>query len=874
MSKNLIRKGLAIGASASLVVTALVGFAAPAQAAGELKLEPNTGTVYAVPATNQFALKTSYTGAAGETSKIKYSITSAGSASRLDAKASSTLATAQTTPGSAIAIGDTSDILTPADAATAPNYLVLELDGASSTTVTQSVGVQAFIDSNSNDVLDTGEWTSNSVTVTFLKLSEISWVVDIKDLTRTDTTATAYVTAANINLAQLTTGGTTSQVAAVFYDGATLLFTNVATAGYDVADDDYAANAMSYNATDNRLEATSAATTALAAGDSIKADIYFETTAAAETASALDIAVGGVDGLATGTANDTVVKTKTETVPAEIVTANTQVKSDASSNNTAVATNAAKVRTGATSLVTYSEVTYATGVTSAVVTFTVSEASANSIKSGATISGGGKTLSNTNAGLTQDFSVDVTANADGEAILTLTLSGLEAGNTFTVDSTVQGYSDTAVTYTVEDSAANGLKNLNAVGTNGSAAELLFATGAGVELRYAALDQYGNLLNVAGHTVSVSDGTGTWSGAVSSGYATVSIPAYSTATTKTMTPALLKNGVDVSITEPTAEVTIGTATAPAKVTGTSATGTAENSREALNLNAYKAADTRIGQTAPTVTAGSNAVISGTVTDSNLDTTISSVTVSSASLMFEEDGVWTTGSITVQTTSAGAYSVDAYSNKAGKHVVTITAGSATVTEEIWFDAAADDTATVLTLSAPTSVKGGRTLLVSGTLTDKFGNPVTADGTDEDFNLTYDGPGFVTAAMPTAVSATGTFSFRVLLSQGDAGVGTVSAAYDLDEDGDYTDTGDLTASAAVWVGPIANAKAGAKEGRVIVEAYRAKGKTVSVFVGATRVATFTANKANFSAVVKGIKSGTRNVSVRLSGPGEDFTGAITVK
>jgi hypothetical protein len=90
----------------------------------------------------------------------------------------------------------------------------------------------------------------------------------------------------------------------------------------------------------------------------------------------------------------------------------------------------------------------------------------------------------------------------------------------------------------------------------------------------------------------------------------------------------------------------------------------------------------------------------------------------------------------------------------------------------------------------------------------------------------------------------------------------------------TSALTASTATWVGPIANAKAGVKKGRVIIEAYRAKGKTVNVFVGKTRVASYVSNKANFSKVVRGIKSGDRNVRVVLSGPGEDFRGVITVK
>jgi hypothetical protein len=166
---------------------------------------------------------------------------------------------------------------------------------------------------------------------------------------------------------------------------------------------------------------------------------------------------------------------------------------------------------------------------------------------------------------------------------------------------------------------------------------------------------------------------------------------------------------------------------------------------------------------------------------------------------------------------------------------------------------------------------------TLVDAWGNPVevnTAAATAQKLAIGYSGPGFV-ANQPLVLNAAGQAQVRVFLDERDWAPTTISFYY-------VSGTGDATVATnkvvsearATWVGPIANAKAGAKKGRVIVEAYRAKGKTVSVFVGSTRVASFVADKANDSMVVRGIKSGTRNVSVRLSGAGEDFTGAITVK
>jgi hypothetical protein len=58
MSKNLTRKGLALVSGAALAVTSLVGFAAPANAAGEVTLAPTTGTGNSAFSTDPFSLTT------------------------------------------------------------------------------------------------------------------------------------------------------------------------------------------------------------------------------------------------------------------------------------------------------------------------------------------------------------------------------------------------------------------------------------------------------------------------------------------------------------------------------------------------------------------------------------------------------------------------------------------------------------------------------------------------------------------------------------------------------------------------------------------------------------------------------------------------
>jgi hypothetical protein len=218
------------------------------------------------------------------------------------------------------------------------------------------------------------------------------------------------------------------------------------------------------------------------------------------------------------------------------------------------------------------------------------------------------------------------------------------------------------------------------------------------------------------------------------------------------------------------------------------------------------------------------------------------------------------------------VEVFSQKAGLQTVTFTAGGVSKTVQLYFAEAGNDKGSVITFAAPTSVKAGRTLQVTVNLADKFGNPVSATGAR--LTMSYSGPG-MTFTEPVATNSKGQAVWRVLLQPGDFGPAVITVNYTQKSTLVGVAAKDLvSASSATWVGPVANAKAGAKAGRVIVEAYRAKGKTVSVFVGSTRVASFVSDEANFSKVVRGIKSGTRNVSVRLSGPGEDFTGAITVK
>ena len=828
MAKNLFKKGLSLAAASALGAAMLVGVASPAHAAGELKIEPSAGSLYAVGSSDVFTLKTSFNAgysSSGVTSLLKYKLTQGGAGGfRVNGLVSADV-NAVKQPGDisaeVVAADDADKTAVLAAQSAAVGYLGLEINSAATDT-TYSVGVQAWVDTDGDNVVDSDEWSSNAVTVSFIKYSDWDLSVDIVDPVRAATTVTVHATSSNINLQQVGADDLSTGVVEV----------NIAVNGSSAIDD-----VLLWDATDSRLEGTTGTITALAAGDIVKASA--KVTAEAN-ANATDIST-----FSYGTA----VKTRSESVVAASVTA-------IASGITEISGSASgAIPSGSGTVVVRTAVTHATGVTSgATVLYTLSEQAVASIETDSTVAAGGKTLTNTNAGTVQSTlaTIQSTSDTDGYAYLTITYTNLDAGNKFNVDATIEGYNATQLTLTATAPVATALSNINAIGTDTDSAELHFVEDAAFDMKYAVLDQYGALLTVAGHTVTVSDGTNSWSGAVVNGYATVTVAAYATGTSKTMTPTVYKNGVDVSITEPTAEVTIyNVGSAPAAATSITAlgsvasgnTGIVDTSKRVLNLKASANADTRIGVSAPTTpTSASGITVSGTARDANLDETTVLVTLSAPGLMFQADGVWSIGSITVHADADGAYTADVYSNLAGAHTVTVTAGSASKTEVLYWAEADDNSGTSLVITAPDNVLPGSTLSVSMAVTDKFGNAVNTvsttdasnDAADEllgDFAVTYTGPGLIVGSIPTETGLDGLAKLGYLIGSNDTGTITVTAKYDANGDADYTDAGDLVVTKTITIGAAAvtqKVNAGSVKGYVAVYARGYEGSRLSAKIG----------------------------------------------
>jgi len=898
MFKKMTRKGVSLASGLALLSGSLIA-ATPASAAGELVMEPSGGSLFAVPSGQTFTAKVYFAPgqASTEVQKLKVKATTNGGF-QLNSDSGNTAAAAVDGLASLVASGTTSASKAAAGSATSPHYFGFEVNSASTAT-TYTVTLQAYIDADNDDVIDAGEWTSAATTLTFLKHSAITWNVDLKNPVIGNTTGEVRVTSDNINLNQFALAAP-SQLAVVFSDDTnaqgTQALVQKTTNSYAIP--------LGYDTVNGWFDATSAAfSAATASGDTVKVSVFHRTAATAFGATSADGSaednwdeliwgIGGADGkvgddaatagadesaddVVPGAANFdlTAVGSKTEVVSAVAASAITEAQADASADNTAATTGNANdtsaVRTGATSVTVYAEATLAAGQTSANVVFEIAESAASSlVTAGASVTAGGKTLTNSNAGTVQSVEVIVASDADGYAELTLTLSGLKKDDAFAVTPYIQGTTKSAtddVIFTVTDSVATTVYNTNAVNTNlagGDKGALTVAKETDFNLSYSVLDQYGAPLTTAGHSITVSDGTSSWSANVNNGAATVTVPGYLTAGSRTMTPTVYKNGVDVTISEPTATVRVG-ATIPAaasiSVAATNETSGATNAtgaRADLNLKAQSSVDARLNSnSAVSRTASTMVNVTGTVLDIDGNGTqgsaSGSVTVTGAGLMFVTDSVYAVGEITLQTASDGTFDVGVLSNTVGKHTITVSAGSATKTKDLYWIATPKTTSGLVTFDAPASALPGQAIQIKAMVKDKFGNAVDTDATavnrnsqsgdndatdlgetPTDFKMTYSGPGFPLTSSVTGTDEDGLAEMKILLGANDKGTGVVTVKYDTNDDGDYTDATDIVATWTITIGGSASedtkVNAGSFKGYVAIYAKGYEGKRLSAKVG----------------------------------------------
>jgi len=205
MSKNLTRKGLALGALVALSSTLIAG--TPASAADEVVFAPSTGTSYNTFITEGLTLNASL--AAGQVAsniaQLKYQVVGTTTGVRYQTNADTAAATTTAT-----------QVVAPAVTPVAGVAQTIKISAPSSLTATSdstSVVVTAFIDSNNNSALDAGEW-AQARTLGFKKYADVVSTVALTTPRVGDTSVKATIDLGDINVQQLTASDLTTVVTA------------------------------------------------------------------------------------------------------------------------------------------------------------------------------------------------------------------------------------------------------------------------------------------------------------------------------------------------------------------------------------------------------------------------------------------------------------------------------------------------------------------------------------------------------------------------------------------------------------------------------------------------------------------------------------
>ena len=269
--------------------------------------------------------------------------------------------------------------------------------------------------------------------------------------------------------------------------------------------------------------------------------------------------------------------------------------------------------------------------------------------------------------------------------------------------------------------------------------------------------------------------------------------------------------------------------PAAITLVSTVDTASGATPTLETLAISNVDASgpNGNAAPAVDTDEHWIMSGLVTNSSgAFVQGGTVTLTAPGVLFVSGTSYTVGSATVSTDNAGAYSVDVYTNTAGSHTITATAGTVSKTKAVLFDAALESSATQLVVDAPVAVASGSSYTVKVSLKDAFGNPV-ATTTAAIFTLSYSGAG-IALSQPSDTNSAGEASFAVLLGSNDNGTGTIVATYDADSSATTVDNNlSVTKTVAVGSGAVAGdtvVNVGSFSGKLVVYANKAAGDKIS--------------------------------------------------
>ena len=851
MSKNLTRKGLALGAVVALGSSLFAGTPATA-APTALFLTSAFGTSTTGVLGQYFTLATSVTGGA-TSDTVKYFVEGV-AAANVSATARFVtdleVSTATTAYATTTAVeADTSTDLKQTTYSTgaawvAGSYHQLSLKvNSTNVTATTSVKVTPFLDSVIADGKPgANELVGTAVTINFIKGSELTATPTITAPVGAAANAVVAVSG-GVNLSQFRAAAKGGHAETPF----TVMFKESG------ADFGSAVSAL-WDTTDSVLTVDSASNTT--AGR-----IYGATAKINGTDSASASAVTATAGKASALSGVAVAKGTSYAA------------------SPAVSTNV--IRSGAGSLSASTTVTAVSGESKVgqKVTFTVTEFSVSALAAGGSVSAGGKTLTNAASGTTEKFTVDVLTDADGKATLPITYTGLSDGNKISVSATAVGASTTVsatgIDLTAQDSVATAIVDL-VQDTNAGTPVRSIAKAGSFSIAYQVVDQFGQTptgsFRVAvTNTNAISTPSISTPVAVSSGAVTVSGTDNNTANdVYEVVATLQKLGSDgttwsnVGSVAETSTISAGTVGTPAALAIT-ATATDNVTRAGQTL---VAGNTALEQSSVTRTAPSGTETLTTVVTDSTGAVVAgaAVTYSAAGVLFKAGNTYGLGSITVYTNASGSTSaVNIHSNLSGASTITVTSGSATKTQVITW-AAVTSGGSAWTITAPTYILPGQTLKVSAVLKDKYGALVnTASG---DVKVVYTGAGFVTATLPTETESDGSISFTVLLGAADSGTATAKFIYE-GANGTLEETSsndDVVAQSIITLGaaPVAGATAaiaGSTKRFFVSVDGNSSARNVVVKVAGRTFATLKGSSAKKTYVVRAPK-GSHKVTVFVGG------------
>lgn len=280
-----------------------------------------------------------------------------------------------------------------------------------------------------------------------------------------------------------------------------------------------------------------------------------------------------------------------------------------------------------------------------------------------------------------------------------------------------------------------------------------------------------------------------------------------------------------------------------------------------------------------------LIEGSVQDvDGRDLPAAVVTITGKGLQFEdteEAGTYTVNSITVIADENGYFGVNVWSHEVSEDgiKVTIASGGKSATVKFitdWTTPDADQL--MISWNIPAHPAVGKTYVVTSSLTDKWGNAIPSGKIE----FTTDGVLEVNGRDSTvkSVNASGKASVFIRGYRQLEGFGGLTAIV-TEADVNGSTAGGVVAlgggeellSKELFVGMDGNATAGKNKGVLRVAAWNAAGNTVVVKVGNKVVATRTANSNAFKFRLTGIKSGDKDVTVRVDG-NTYFKAPVTIK